>query len=232
MTDISDLFLVTPTTSALPMNFRKGVIKSWNSSTAENVVTVDGNDFTNLPILNTDEALLLTTGSVVGIVDLGSSWAILGRFTIPATADAASALAAIQTYSQLIDVFETTTSGTYGDLATVGPTLTVTVPPSGRVWVLLSVRIGWSAQNAGGGKCSVAMSGANSQSASDTGYPVASCFLSLSGGVTTTHFVRTSSSHVFVGLNPGDTTFTLKYAATTAGNQCDFTTREMIVIPL
>lgn len=222
----------TPTTPAVPMYYRKGTILTWNPNDATNTVQVDGAVFTNLPILNTDEALLLGSGSTVAIIDLGTTWAILGRLTIPGTADAATALATLQTFSQMVDVFETTTSGTYGDLATVGPTVTVPIGKSGRCMVMLSVRVGWSAQNAGGGKCCTVLSGANTQAASDTAYPVASHFLSLSGGATSTSFVRTGTQHLFSGLNPGSTTFTVKYAATTAGNQCDFTTRELFVIPL
>lgn len=221
-----------PSTPALPMKYRKGTIVTWNPSTAENTVNVDGTVFTNLPILNTDEALLLGPGSVVGIMDIGTTWAILGRLTIPGTPDAATALASIGTFSDTVDVFETTTSGTYGDLTTVGPQVTATVPPSGRCLALLSVRIGWSNQNAGGGGCCVELTGANSSPASDVNYPVASHFLSLSGGATSSSFVRTSSQHTFEGLTPGDTTFTVKYKALTGGVQCDFTTRQLVVIPL
>jgi hypothetical protein len=222
----------TPSTAAVPMYYRKGTIVSWNPDTAENTVLVDGGMFTNLPILNTDEALLLAPGSAVAIMDIGTTWAILGRLTIPGTPDAASALGALQTYSDIVDVFETTTSGSYGDLATVGPTVTVPIGKSGRCLCMLSVRVGWSAQNAGGGKCTVQLSGANSQTASDSALPVVSYFLSLGGGVLSTSFIRTGTQHVFEGLNPGSTTFTVKYAASTGGVQCDFTTRQLVVMPL
>jgi hypothetical protein len=50
--------------------------------------------------------------------------------------------------------------------------------------------------------------------------------------VLSTSFIRTGTQHVFEGLNPGSTTFTVKYAASTGGVQCDFTTRQLVVMPL
>ena len=228
--DLSDLFLARPSTPAQPMMYRTGVVKSWNPVDATNVVTVNGTDFTNLPILNTSEALILTPGDVVGIIDIGTTWAIIGRFTVPGTPAAATSLSAIGTVSDSVSAFESTTSGSWTDLTTLGPTVTIIVPRSGRVLVLLAAMIGWNPTANGGGDVSVALTGANTIGAGNG--PILTFTQALSGGITSSVFLRSSTSYVFRGLTPGSTTFTCKYASEVSPTAAEFLDRSLVVIPL
>lgn len=224
---MSDFYV--PSTPAQPMYYRQGVIQTWNPADATNTVLIDGTVFTNLAILNTDEALLLSPGAVVGVVDVGSTWAILGRFTVPGTTDAASSLAALGTFSNTVATFETYSSSTLGDLATPGPTVTVNVPKSGRMLIMLSARIGWSNQVNGGGLISLDVSGANTIAVGNA--PQLAHSILLGSSIQSTSILRTATTYVYNGLNPGSTTWTMKYGAPNS-TQCDFQDRTIVLIPL
>ncbi|HEY3484350.1 MAG TPA: hypothetical protein VGK49_03150, partial [Ilumatobacteraceae bacterium] len=92
------------------VGFRQGVIVTWDQETAENTVLVGRSIMTNLPILNTSEAAILAEGDVVGILVAGATWGILGRFTIPGTPEAVSALSSLRTESDSVPDFEALTS--------------------------------------------------------------------------------------------------------------------------
>lgn len=115
---------------------------------------------------------------------------------------------------------ESTTSGTYVDLATVGPAETVTVGPSGRVKVTVSAEISNSAAGVFG-RISWAVSGATTVAAND-GYAL------LIGGTMSTNASRTM---VLRGLAQGPTTFTAKYRQA-GGGTATFGSRDLIVEPL
>jgi len=94
---------------------------------------------------------------------------------------------------------QTTTSTSFTDLATVGPTVTVTVGDSGIVEVVLSTQI----SNVGGNHAyaSFTTSGANVSAAADT----------RAIYIASTNVTRFSGSFPLTGLAPGITTFTMKY---------------------
>jgi hypothetical protein len=73
------------------VRFRQGTILTWNSSTGENTIDLAGGTLTNVPILNTGEAIALKAGHVVGLLGQGSAWFIVGRVTPPNSADFAGA---------------------------------------------------------------------------------------------------------------------------------------------
>ena len=78
--DLAPLF----TPGAAPaVGFRQGVVVTWDGVTFANEVTVGGSTLTNLPVLNLSDSASIVPGDVVGILTFGSSWAILGRFTVP-----------------------------------------------------------------------------------------------------------------------------------------------------
>jgi hypothetical protein len=110
---------------------------------------------------------------------------------------------------------ETTTSLTYTDLATVGPTVTLNIGSSGKAIVTLSCAIGRTTANAGGtGFVSFNVSGATTISA-DTNQANSRWI----GGVQWNAFAGAgqfaSSTFLLSGLNPGSTTFTMKYKCDT-----------------
>jgi hypothetical protein len=111
-----------------------------------------------------------------------------------------------------------TSSITFTDLATVGPSVTFDVPASGKVLVSVSAQmvnfVGGNAAIVG-----VALSGANTLAASDdNAILVSATALMMSGQVPLT------------GLTPGSTTFTVKYRVT--ANSVSFLRRTIAVQPL
>jgi hypothetical protein len=114
---------------------------------------------------------------------------------------------------------ETTASTTYTDLATVGPTQTVTIPASGKALVIVTALESTSNQS-GIVFTSFAVSGASTVAATDARA------LEVQGN----NAVRASATSVVTGLTPGANTFTAKYR-TTAGT-ATFAARDIVVIPL
>jgi hypothetical protein len=116
---------------------------------------------------------------------------------------------------------QTRASATFGDLATVGPSVTVDIGANGLALVIISCQ----AAPASGGyaRISFEATGANSigSSAQDA------LFLALSGSTPdlSATFIKT-----LTGLSAGSTTFTLKYASSTGTST--FLNRKLTVIPL
>jgi predicted aconitase with swiveling domain len=226
------------------VGFRQGVIISWDTETAENTVLVAGAVMENLPILNTSEAALLAAGDVVGILTAGPTWAIMGRFTYPGTPEAVSSIKAITNRIVAAKNGEggTRNSTVFGDLAgtAVGPAVTTTIGPSGRALVL------WGAEMGGTGAymvkntphVGVELSGANVQLADkfvalnfnlehpETGTAI---FDALS-----VFWTQNSTFHLYTGLSPGETTFTLKYChdGLNPSANMNFNSREIAVFTL
>jgi hypothetical protein len=77
--DLSPLF--KPSGDAV--RFRQGTVTAWDANTGSNTVEVAGGTLTDVPILNTGEAIALKAGHIVGLLAFGQSWFILGRITPP-----------------------------------------------------------------------------------------------------------------------------------------------------
>jgi hypothetical protein len=65
------------------VRFRQGTITAWDAATGSNTVDVAGGTLTDVPILNTGEAIALKAGHVVCLLGQGMSWFIIGRVTPP-----------------------------------------------------------------------------------------------------------------------------------------------------
>lgn len=128
----------------------------------------------------------------------------------------------------IVDTFEQTSSSTLTDLATVGPAVTVTIGPSGRMIVLLSAHI----RNAAAGFTTdpimgYAISGATVRAASvgrTLGFRMH----------TVNHQFTLKASEAFIeeGLTAGVHTVTAKYAeGVGSGENAAFEHRKLIVIP-
>ena len=116
-----------------------------------------------------------------------------------------------------------TQSLTYADLTTVGPTVTLTIPASGRV--LVSVTSGMTGSS-GAVSCFMSFAGAGANNI--TG--VDANAITLASGT----LQRASASSVLSGLSPGSTTFTGKYKREGGGSSatCTFVNRSIMAIPL
>lgn len=149
--------------------------------------------------------------------------------TAPAKATAASqlfvstganAIATRQPSSNFISTNQSTSSTSYTNLATVGPTVTVTTGTIAMVWFAASAS---NATSDSMTACSVAVSGASTVAASDN-------WMVQTDGVTAGNFTRGSGMHVFTGLTPGTNTFQMKYRA--GSFTASFQFREISVLPL
>lgn len=124
--------------------------------------------------------------------------------------------------TDFIQTTESTTSTSWTDLSTTGPSVVLSVPNSGMVLVLFSswININSTVQEAFVG---LAVSGANSISPTTD--------VCVSHRPKTTDGAGTRGTHVLLtGLNPGSTTFRMKYEVT--GATGDFRRRRLTVIPL
>lgn len=73
------------------VGFHSGRVLAWNTDTGANTIDVAGAELTDVPILNTGEAIALRAGHVVALLRFKSSYFILGRVTMPGTDQFASA---------------------------------------------------------------------------------------------------------------------------------------------
>lgn len=73
--------LTPPKETAL--GYRQGVVVAWDGVTFANTIQVGTAVLTNLPVLTLADNADIVAGDVVGILSLGPSWVILGRFTVP-----------------------------------------------------------------------------------------------------------------------------------------------------
>lgn len=115
-----------------------------------------------------------------------------------------------------VAALEGTVSASYADLPTVGPTVSVTIGPSGTALVSLSAQ----ARTAVGGSigyASVELTGANVLAASDA------------NAVALPDDARGSASFLLTGLTPGVTQFQMKYRTTAADS---FELRQLSVVAL
>lgn len=113
----------------------------------------------------------------------------------------------------------------YGDLATPGPSLQVTVSGSGMLLVVISCEISVTSDN-DGGAVGVALSGANTVAASD------SKAIKFFPGFNTA-LAQMSRTLLYTNLNPGDTTVTMKYHDLfDAGTDVFYANRELIALPM
>lgn len=114
---------------------------------------------------------------------------------------------------------QTTTSTSYVDLATVGPSVTVTTGTTAIVYWSVAM-----SHSSGGPEMStsVAVSGATTIAANDN-------WRLLESGVSANNVNRGGQAHRFTGLTAGSNTFTLKYRTTAA--TATFYDRNILVIP-
>lgn len=224
--DLAPLLVPQPDGS---VGFRQGVVESWDPLTAQNTVRVGGTLLTDLPtIASSTEVLLMQPGDVVGIQVVGNgataTMYIIGRIVRPGTAQAASVMSMFGATGALVAATETTSSGTFTDLATVGPSVTTTIFSTGRCLVLLSATLNPTVND--GAKMSVAVSGATTRAASD----VSTIPYATASGTNDQVGVSAGNSNLLVGLNAGNNTFTAKYRST-FGASVSIGNRSIIVIP-
>lgn len=250
MVNIASLFSAAPSRESRDVRYRQGVIVSFDQNTLENVVNVGGVNLVNLPLLGVADVVTLTAGSVVGVLLIGEgnaqTWAIIGRFVAPNTSEAEEAISLLSslTMADFVTTQETAGSTTYGDLTTVGPSVTLAVGPSGRLLVTIGATISASQSlNANsamsGGQMTVEFTGTNTISpttADDDLVATNAWLVSVPGqNVAIQNSMAFSASAVFEGLTPGGaTTVTAKYRKHPSFNagSTTFSNRSLTVVKL
>jgi len=234
-TDLLPLF-TPPAESSQNVSYRQGVIKAFNQNTLQNTVTVGGVDMFDLPVLGVAETASYRPGVVVGLMVVNTSWSIIGRFVIPNTADATDAITQLGqgVVTDFIATNESTTSGAFTDLATIGPTVTINIKASGKALVIFGCTIGVDAavSSLWGGFMNFVATGANSLTTppGGLGYDYKNVSATVTGGA----LWSISRIIPLTGLNPGLTTFVAKYAVAFGGGgeTAFFKNRSMAIFAL
>jgi hypothetical protein len=120
---------------------------------------------------------------------------------------------------------ESTTSVGFADLATFGPSVTVTVPASGRVLLTLTALL--ELVNGDFGIMSFESSGGSGDVSPSTDRS-----LFIRADLPTQANAQASATYVVAGLSPGSHTFTTKYRSVFGSGSVRFANRSIIVIPL
>jgi hypothetical protein len=168
---------------------------------------------------------------IPAIIDGVPSRLLVATFTGPAGADGANGINGVDGTDGVdaptvaweeasVATDESTTSATYVDLTTPGPAVTHTVTASGTVKVTLSSVL-YNTTSSRATFASFAMSGANTQVASDS---LMLYYTTISGSAQ----MEASKVMIVSGLTPGATTFTMKYRST-AGGTGHFARRSILV---
>lgn len=193
------------TVAADQTGVRIGTVTSFDQFGSITVAISGSNVLTQATYLS---SYVPSAGDQVAIIKYGASWLVLGTMG--------------QTQSRLTPVvaYEGTNgnislpSATYGDLdppANPGPSITLNIGSSGRALILMQCDLPGARGTVGyvGGRASVVLSGANVDSAHDRfsfgwsnwQYNTGANFVGWNG----------TFSKIWTGLNPGLTTWTMKY---------------------
>lgn len=209
-----------------------GEVLSWDDLTGLNSVRVNGGVVSNLRLIQGGIGLQYQPGDTVLVEKRMSQWYILGQVKAPGVG------AANQIQSQTVAANQSTTSTSYGDLATYGPEVSVYIGSSRRCLVLFSANV-VSLANAGtptlifiGGTAALQVSGASTIA---PGSPYCGGQVWYATASAPQGFQMVSSQLALLtaadGLNQGMNTFTLKYRAIAANPGASFIDRNITVIP-
>lgn len=124
----------------------------------------------------------------------------------------------------LVATQQSTTSTSYVDLATAGPSVTATIGSSGKAIVFIGANAWNSAGSGNSGYISFSVTGSTTLAASDTrGAMSVSEFI-------TNGTINMKSQMYLTGLTQGSNTFTMKYRCD--GGTWVFTQRSIVIIPV
>lgn len=124
--------------------------------------------------------------------------------------------------SAAVDTSQTTTSGSWANLATTGPSVTITVPSTGAVLILMEAE---TQNSTDGVRCefSLAVSGANTISEDDQRLRLQSRAVVVSAPI------YAGGARLLTGLTPGSTTFLMRYRVQSGTGT--YLNRKLHVIP-
>lgn len=201
------------------VQMRQGTVTNYNGGSID--VTINDTLLTSIPYL---DSYIPVVGDTVMLLQAGATWLTIGR--------AGTGTPQLAPVAQSIATKESTTSSTYTDLSTFGPSATIIVPATGRAIAHFSAEVGWAdgtTDSADGGFMSIALSGANTVAAVDDFR--AGAFNQFGGTNFNDGEYEVGRSYAFTGLTPGSTTFTMKYRSAGSGKSVDFGRRTIVVEP-
>lgn len=222
--DLATLFTSLP---GLGAKWFSGTVVNWDELTGSNTVLIEGAEFQDLNILSTWAIQPLQPGDTVGGFRVGSQHFILGKVGAP------GAGAGNQIASDQVVPNEGTTSTTFTDLATVGPTVTVYIGSSRRALVSITSSIECAGSNPSyiGGAFGCEVSGASS-----IGPSFGAAEENQYSGGATIGFTRTITRLTLYtaddGLQTGINTFQMKYLSDVASTAAAFAGRTLTVFPI
>ena len=206
--------------------FYTGTVVSWDEVSGVNSVLLNNTAIPNMKTVQGGIGIQYQPGDTVMVIRKQSQYFVLGKVTAPGGNNAN------QIKSAEVVTSQTTTSTTYTDLATPGPSVTVNVGSSGRVLVLFGCGItvadtGAGVNNYVGGSAVFDITGAtNLAAAAGVSAQIWSPAGAPTGGAWTS-----SKPKTLTGLAPGSTTFTMKYRSLLTSPACGFVERNITVIP-
>lgn len=199
-------------TKSYTLERRVGQVTDVDPATGKVTVTIGG-DPTPIENISTDSNYVPQVNDVVNIDVKGQEISVPGK--VGGSPSVFSGAATSQVNTQ-----QSTTSGSYANLTTVGPAVTVTVSASGIVMLGFSCLM--TATNASdGGRASISINGSTPDDAHSIEH-----FASNADGSSTV-----SRTMLLTGLTPGSNNFSMKYK-TTGTNAQNFENRDLWVLPL
>lgn len=247
-------FLWVPPNVENPPRYAIGILEEWDSATFANAVRYRGAVLRNLAVINRVEALSFTVGQQVALIGHSgtgpiTSFAILGSYLQPGGTAAGEAIQFLQStvakeisveifaeriFSDVVPDLEITSSTSYTDLATPGPSVTADITSTGLAVVMIGSFAAATKSSAIGAPIlqyalmAYEISGATTRSPVDLESHATGAGFSAAESVN----VRNGSSKVSVvnGLNAGANTFTAKYRAANNFNDVGFADRTLVVI--
>lgn len=203
------------------IGMRQGTLLSWDPSTGNNTVQVAGQVFEDLPVLASG-SVAMAPGDIVALQRYGNSYFILGAIRNAGTGS-------LQTRSATVEANEATTSTSYTDLATAGPTLTNVYIGASRQCLVL-VRAGMAVPGGEEAEASFTVSGASTISVNETWSAAVGTRGAPAGNWVQANTAAVALVKASDGLNQGLNTFTMKYKSV-LGNTVNFAGRVLTVIP-
>lgn len=199
------------------MGFRQGVVLAWDPQLGTNTIDVGGTQLDNLPTLAAS-TISLAVGDVVGLIRFKSTYFIAGRI-------APAGGGALATRSAEVPTQESTTSASYVNLTTAGPSVQAYIGGSRQCLVIVQAS---AAIVNGVASCAAYVTGASTIGPTKPAYIGSNTTSQILGSVCSTDLLTAND-----GLNPGLNTFTVKYAKTSGGgaDSAVFGQRTITVIP-
>lgn len=193
-----------------------------SNAAADNIATLVASRSSSA---STDDGTPPTYGTLLAVVTVANGFSTITNANIAdkRAKSGPNSIAPADGDSATVATSQTTTSTSYTDLSTAGPSVTVYVGSSGKVLISLTARAS-NSSTATGTKMGFTASGANTLAADDTRALV------VAGTTPTGLSDRSSFTYIITGLNEGRTTFTSKYAVTSGTGT--FLDRNISVMPL